>query len=82
MNLSRSKLNEAEARKLSKGARVHLSELGCSRHPRVSEKKGTIVGQTQYPNRLRIIWDGARWPVTMHGDYIQLLEEKVSNADG
>jgi hypothetical protein len=58
MSLSRSKLNEEEARKLSN------------------------FGQPQYPNGLRIIWDGSRWPVTMHRDYLQLLEEKVSNADG
>ncbi|SHN65661.1 hypothetical protein SAMN05444170_0758 [Bradyrhizobium erythrophlei] len=71
-----SKLNEEE-RKLSKGDRVHLSELGCSRHPRDSRKKGTIVGQTQYPNSLRIIWEGSRWPVTMHRNYLRLLKEEV-----
>jgi hypothetical protein len=76
-----SKLDEKE-RKLSKGDRVHLSELGCSRHPRDSEKKGTIVGQTQYPNSLRIIWEGSRRPVTVHRDYLQSLKEEVSNADG
>jgi hypothetical protein len=76
MSLSRSKSNEEEAPRFSKGDRVHLSELGRSRHPRDSEKKGTIVGQPQYPNGLRIIWDGSRCPVTIHRDYLQLLEEK------
>jgi hypothetical protein len=47
MNSSQFKLNEDDARKLSKGDRVHLSELGCSRHPRDTEKKGTIVGNSQ-----------------------------------
>ena len=82
MSAGRSKLNAEEARQLSKGDRVHLRELGFSRHLRDSEKGGTIVGLTQYPNSLRIIWDGSRWPVTMHRYYLKLLEEKVSNADG
>jgi hypothetical protein len=81
MSSCRFKLNEEE-RKLSNGDRVHLSELGCSRHPRDSEKRGRIVGQTRYPNSLRIIWEGSRWPVTMHRDYLQLLKEEISNADG
>ena len=68
--------SNGELRKLSKGDRVHLSELGCARHPRDSEKKGTVVGQTQYPNSLRIIWEGSRRPITMHRDYLQPLEKK------
>jgi hypothetical protein len=59
-----------------------LSELGRSSHLRNSDKKGTVVGQTPYPNSLRIIWDGSRWPITIHRDYLQLLKEEVSNADG
>lgn len=82
MNSSQSKLNEDNARTLSKGDRVHLSELGCSRHPRDAEKKGTVVGNSQYPNSLRILWDGSRWPVAVHRDYLQLLREEVSKADG
>jgi hypothetical protein len=78
MGSYRCKLNESE-RKLSKGDRVHLSELGCSRHPRDSDKKSTIVGQTRYPNSLRTIWDGSRSPVTMHKDYLQFLKEEVLN---
>jgi hypothetical protein len=81
MSSCRCKLNE-EAQKLSKGDRVHLSELGCSRHPRDSKKMGTIIGQTQYPNSLRIIWEGSRRPVAMHRDYLQLLKGELSSADG
>jgi hypothetical protein len=68
-------------RKLSKGSRVHLSDLGRSRHRRNSEKKGTIVGQTQYPNSFRIIWDGSRRPVTIHRDYLQPLEKEMPMDD-
>jgi hypothetical protein len=82
MSIFRSELNEGEVRRVSKGSRVSLSEFGRSCHPRISDKKGTVVGQTQYPNSLRIIWDGSRWPVTIHRDYLQLLKEEVSNADG
>jgi hypothetical protein len=40
MSLSRSKLNEEEARKLSKGDRVHLSELGLLSSFSRPRKKG------------------------------------------
>jgi hypothetical protein len=75
------KSNEDDALKLSEGDRVHLSELGRSRHHRDTKKKGTIVGRTQYPNSLRIVWDGSRWPIAVHRNYLQLLNEEVSNAD-
>jgi hypothetical protein len=75
VNSSPSKSNEDKALVLSGGDRVHLSELGRSRHPRDTEKKGTIVGSTRYPNSLRIVWDGSRWPIAVHRDYLQLLNE-------
>jgi hypothetical protein len=81
VNSSRPKSNEDDALKLSEGDRVHLSELGRSRHHRDTKKKGTIVGRTQYPNSLRIVWDGSRWPIAVHRNYLQLLNEEVSNAD-
>jgi hypothetical protein len=82
MNFARANDREEKARRPSKGDRVHLSELGCARHPRNSGKEGTVVGHTQYPNSLRIVWDGSRWPITMHRDYLQLAGEDVSYADG
>jgi hypothetical protein len=81
VNSSRPKSNEDDALKLSEGDRVHLSELGRSRHHRDTKKKGTIVGRTQYPNSLRIVWDGSRWPIAVHRNYLQLLNEEASNAD-
>lgn len=81
VNSSHPKSSEDDALELSEGDRVHLSELGRYRHPRDSEKTGTIVGPTQYPNSLRIVWDGSRWPIAVHRDYLQLLKEEASNAD-
>jgi hypothetical protein len=74
--------SEDQALQLSKGDRVQLSELGCSRHPRNTKKIGTIVGNSHYPNSLRIVWDGSRWPVAVHREYLELLKDEVSNADG
>jgi hypothetical protein len=82
MSASRAEEPEEKVRKLSKGDRVHLSEFGCARHPRDSGKVGTVVGQTLYPNSLRIVWDGSRWPITMHRDYLQPVKEDASYADG
>src|SRR5450755_1654412 len=69
-----SETSEDEALPLSKGDRVQLSELGCSRHPRNTNKNGTIVGNSQlYANTVRLIWDGSRWPIVMHKEYLKLL---------
>jgi hypothetical protein len=54
------KSNNDKALELFEGDRIHLSELGRSRHPRDIKKKGTIVGSTRYPSSLRILWDGSR----------------------
>jgi hypothetical protein len=77
-----SEASEDQALRLSKGDRVQLSELGCSRHPRNTKKIGTIVGNSQDPNSLRIVWDGSRWPVAVHREYLELLKDEISNADG
>jgi len=83
MNARRqSETSRDQALQLSKGDRVQLSELGCSRHPRDTKKIGTIVGNSQYPNSLRIAWDGSRWPVAVHREYLELLKDEISNADG
>jgi hypothetical protein len=75
LDITRSRLNE-DALNLSKGDRVHLSKLGCLRHPRDGEKKGTVVGPTQYPNSLRIVWDGSRWPIAIHRDYFNSSKKR------
>jgi hypothetical protein len=82
MNSVRPKLVDDGLTMFSKGDRVHPSKLGCSRHPRDSQKRGTIVGPTRYPNSLRVVWDGSRWPIAVHRDYIQLFEEDASNGSG
>jgi hypothetical protein len=77
-----SETSKDQALQLSKGDRVQLSELGCSRHPRNSSKIGTIVGNSQYPNGLRIVWDGSRWPIAVHREYLELIKDEISNAYG
>jgi hypothetical protein len=77
-----SEKSKDQSLQLSKGDRVQLSELGCSRHPRNSNKIGTIVGNSQYPSGLRIVWDGSRWPVAVHREYLELLKDEISNAGG
>ena len=80
---SRSETSEDQALELSKGDRIQLSELGCSRYPRNTNKIGTIVGHSsQYANSLRLVWDGSRWPVAVHREYLELLKAGVSNAGG
>jgi hypothetical protein len=82
MSSSRSKKPEENARGLTKGDCVHLSELGFFRHPRYVGKEGTVVGRGSYPSGLRVVWGNARSPITMHTDYLELVKKVTRNAEG
>ena len=59
---------------LRKGARVRLNSLGVARHPRDARKEGTVVGLSQYPAAVSVLWSNRRSPVAIHRGYLQTLE--------
>jgi hypothetical protein len=58
---------------LSVGDRVQLSALGVSRCPRQAVKTGTIVGRGTYRNSVVILFDGNKFPSTLHRDYVEVI---------
>lgn len=61
-------------KQLEKGTRIRLSALGVIRAPEYAGKQGMVVGNTRYPNGLRILWDHLRTPVAIYRDYLQSVE--------
>jgi hypothetical protein len=59
---------------LRKGARVRLNSLSVARHPRDARKEGTVVGLSQYPTPVSVLWSFRRSPVAIHRGYLKTLE--------
>lgn len=56
---------------ISKGARVRMSKLGAERCPRIADKHGTVVGGGYYSTVIRVVFDAAKSPVSLHRDYLE-----------
>ncbi len=48
------------------GERVKLSELGKERMPRNKSTTAKVVGFGRSDTRIRIVFDGSRYPVSIH----------------
>jgi len=55
------------------GARIRMSELGAVRCPRFAERKGVLVGCGRHNSSVRILFDGHKYPVSLHRDYIEQI---------
>jgi hypothetical protein len=53
------------------GDRVRLSELGRQRMPRNRATTAKVVGFGRSDTRIRIIFDGSRYPVSLHASYLE-----------
>lgn len=53
------------------GDRVRLSQLGRERMPRNKSTTAKVVGFGRSDTRIRIIFDGSRYPVSIHTSYLE-----------
>jgi hypothetical protein len=60
-----------EEESLRVGDRVRLSELGRQRMPRNRATTAKVVGFGRSDTRIRIIFDGSRYPVSLHVSYLE-----------
>src|SRR5271169_3663022 len=58
------------------GARFKMSPLGSARNPSLAGKEGIIVGSSRYYSSVRVQFDGIKYPMTLHRDYIELIPPK------
>jgi hypothetical protein len=61
--------------------RVRMSALGAERCPNLAGREGVIVGSGQYRSTVRIMFDGFKWPTSLHSTYIEAVveEERASS---
>ncbi|RJF70228.1 hypothetical protein [Rhodopseudomonas palustris] len=55
---------------LCRGARVRMSPLGRSRHPKYGDREGLIVGQGS-PSSWRVKFDDRKTIQAIHQDYLE-----------
>jgi len=53
------------------GERVRLSDLGRERMPRNKSTTAKVVGFGRSDTRIRIVFDGSRYPVSIHTSYLE-----------
>ena len=53
------------------GDRVRLSQLGKERMPRNKSATAKVVGFGRSDTRIRIVFDGSRYPVSIHMSYLE-----------
>ena len=60
-----------EEESLRVGVRVRLSDLGRQRMPRYRATTAKVVGFGRSDTRIRIVFDGSRYPVSLHVSYLE-----------
>lgn len=53
------------------GDRVRLSELGKERMPRSKATTAKVVGYGRSDTRIRVVFDGSAYPVSVHVSYLE-----------
>jgi hypothetical protein len=56
--------------------RIRMSALGAARCPNLAGKEGVIVGSGQYRSTVRVIFDGYKWPTSLHSTYVEAVAEQ------
>jgi hypothetical protein len=74
-NKIRATTMSAEQEYFRVGDRVKLSDLGMQRMPRNRSTTAKVVGFGRSDTRIRIVFDGSRYPVSLHTSYLQRDDE-------
>ena len=56
--------------------RVRMSALGAARCPNLAGREGVIVGAGRYRSTVRVMFDGFKWPTSLHSTYIEAVVEE------
>jgi hypothetical protein len=55
--------------------RVRMSALGAARCPNLVGREGVIVGAGRYRSTVRVMFDGFKWPTSLHSSYVEAVVE-------
>lgn len=53
--------------------RVRMSALGAARCPNLAGREGVIVGGGRYSSTVRVMFDGFKWPTSLHSTYVEVV---------
>ena len=70
-NKIRAPMMSTEQEYFQVGERVRLSQLGKERMPRNKSTTAKVVGFGRSDTRIRIVFDGSRYPVSIHSSYLE-----------
>jgi len=56
--------------------RVRMSALGAARCPNLAGREGVIVGVGRYRSTVRVMFDGFKWPTSLHSTYVEAVVEE------
>jgi len=70
-NKIRAAMMSTEQEYFQVGERVRLSDLGRERMPRNKSTTAKVVGFGRSDTRIRIVFDGSRYPVSIHTSYLE-----------
>jgi hypothetical protein len=66
----------AEQEHFRVGERVRLSDLGRQRMPRSKATSAKVVGFGRSETRIRVVFDGSTYPVSIHISYLERERDK------
>lgn len=55
--------------------RVRMSALGAARCPNLAGREGVVVGAGRYRSTVRVMFDGFKWPTSLHSTYIEPVDK-------
>ena len=55
--------------------RVRMSALGAAPCPNLVGREGVIVGAGRYRSTVRVMFDGFKWPTSLHSTYVEAVVE-------
>ena len=64
---------------LPQQTRVRMTALGAVRCPNLAGREGVIVGTGRYRSTFRVMFDGFKWPTSLHHTYIEPVVEEASS---
>ena len=57
--------------KFPPGSRIQVEPAAG---PRLAGRTGTVIGAGYYPRSLRVILDGSKGPITLHVNYVAMID--------
>ena len=53
--------------------RIRMSSLGAVRCPNLAGREGVVVGAGRYRSTVRVMFDGFKWPTSLHSTYVEAV---------